>query len=130
MQLVKKVKDIYNVIVGDTKEKKLEIILDHIIDTIELRGDDVYIKTKKNIAIQNDGHFVQVNSGVHVMLSSQIHLNPKITETKQCGDTCKDIHNLKFNKLQETLDEACRIEDEKLQLQVEEHQKRHSSFHI
>ena len=100
-----------NYIVGNSAETKLDILLNHVIDTIELRGDSVYIKTNKNIAIQNNGHFVHVNSGVHVTISSQIHLNPKIAYNKKHG-LCNDINELEFDKLQEKLDESIRVEEE------------------
>ena len=100
-------------IVGDTRQKKLDIILDHLIDSIELRGNDVLITTKKNIAIQNDGHLVQINTGTHVLLSKEIHLNPKI-EFKTQDD---------FTKVQAQLDYARELEDIALQKKIEEFQK-------
>jgi len=95
MNIVNTAKKIKNYIIGNTKEKKLEIILEHLIDNIELKDDLVIIKTKKNIAIQNDGHLVLVNSGCHVMLSKEIHLNPKI-----------EFNPEDMNILQASLDEA------------------------
>lgn len=93
MNLVKKIK---NYIIGETKEDKLDIILNHLIDSIELKDDLVIVKTKKNVVVQNEGHFVQINSGAHVMLSKEIHLNPIIN---------MDFNN-DFDKLQENLDKA------------------------
>lgn len=95
-------------VVGGTKQKKLDIILDHLIDSIELRGDDVLITTKKNIAIKNEGHLVQINSGVHVLLSKEIHLNPSID-----FDADKD-----FSGVQEQLDYARSVEDTKIKEKV------------
>ena len=100
-------------IVGDTRQKKLDIILDHLIDSIELRGNDVLITTKKNIAIQNDGHLVQINSGSHVLLSKQIHLNPKI----------KFNANNDFSEIQGQLDYARELEEIKLKERIERVEK-------
>jgi len=98
--IIKKAK---HFIVGDTREKKLDIILDYLIDSIELRGNEVLIKTKKNIAIQNDGHFVQINSGSHVLLSKEIHLNPNIT-----------FNDKNLSDIQSQLDYAREIEEQKV----------------
>jgi hypothetical protein len=106
IEMVKKIK---NHIVGDTRQKKLDIILEHLIDTIELRDNDVLITTKKNIAIQNDGHLVQINSGAHVMLSKEIHLNPKI---KFNG----------FDSVQQDLDYARELEEIELKKKIEKTQ--------
>ena len=102
-------------IVGNTRQKKLDIILDHLIDSIELRGDSVFIKTKKNVAIQNDGHLVQINSGSHVMLSKEIHLNPRIdfksfdTVQKDLKDA-RDLEEIEYRKklkeYQESLEDS------------------------
>ena len=78
MKLVSKMKKIYSVIVGDTRESKIEALFDHIIDEIQIVDNNVHIKTSKNIIIENDGHSVMINKGVSVNLSHQIHLNPKI----------------------------------------------------
>jgi len=107
-------KEAKNFIVGNSRQKKLDIILDHLIDTIELRGNDVLITTKKNIAIQNDGHLVQINSGAHVMLSKEIHLNPKIK-----------FNN--FETVQEDLDYARELEEIELKKRLEEFKKNHKS---
>ena len=99
MKIVKKAKEF---IMGDTREKKIDIILDHLIDSIELRGDEVFIKTKKNIAIQNEGHLVQVNSGSHVLLSKEIHLNPNIV-----------FNDKNLSDIQSQLDYAREVEEQK-----------------
>jgi len=112
-KVIEKVKGIKHFIVGDTKQKKIDIILNHLIDSIELRGDDVLITTKKNIAIQNKGHFVQINSGVHVMLSKEIHFNPKIK-----FDIDSD-----FETVQNDLDNARKLEEIELKKKIEEFQK-------
>jgi len=78
MKLVSKMQKIYKIIVGDTRESKIEALFDHVIDKIEIIDDNVHIKTSKNIIIENDGHSVMINRGVSVNLSHQIHLNPKI----------------------------------------------------
>jgi len=106
---VGKVKKLLPNIVGNTREKKLEIILDNLIDSIELRGNDILIKTKKNIAIQNEGHLVQINSGSHVMLSKEIHLNPNIKIDPNDG----------LANIQNSLDEQRRIEEIKLLEDIE-----------
>jgi hypothetical protein len=113
----KAIEKVKHFIVGDTKQKKLDIILNHLIDTIELRGNDVLITTKKNIAIQNDGHLVQINSGAHVMLSKEIHLNPKI----------KFNINSNFETVQGDLDYARELEEIELKEKLEEFQKNHKS---
>ena len=94
MEIIKKVKKAYAVLIGNDKESKQEIILNYLIDSIEMRGDTVHIKTKKNILLENDGHIVTINSGMNVILANQIHLNPKIN----------------FEELKPKLDEARRIE--------------------
>ncbi len=83
------IKKTYSVIIGDTKEKKLDIILDHLIDSIELRDDVIYIKTKKDIAIENEGNTIIINKGVQVLLAKEIHLNPNIS----------DLETLEINSL-------------------------------
>lgn len=103
MNVIEKAKKIYNVIVGDTQEKKLDIILNHLIDSIELKGDMVHIKTKKNIAIENEGHTVIINSGMQVLIAKEIQLNPKI-----------DFSDAKFSELEPRLEEAERKEAEEL----------------
>jgi hypothetical protein len=78
MKLLKKVKDIYRVIIADTKQDKIDALFEHIIDKIEIIDDNVHIKTKKNIVIENYGHTVVINKGMNVNIAKQIHLNPKI----------------------------------------------------
>lgn len=95
MGIMNKTKEIINIIKGDTKEKKLEIILDHLIDNIELRDNIVYIKTKKNIAIENEGHTVLINSGQQVLIADKIQLNPDI-----------NFNDTNFNELESRLLEA------------------------
>ena len=111
INIIKKTK---HFIVGDTREKKLDIILDHLIDSIELRGNEVFIKTKKNIAIQNDGHLVQINSGSHVLLSKEIHLNPNIvfndknlSNIQSQLDYAREIEELKTIKEQKKTEAQC-----------------------
>ena len=111
INIIKKTK---HFIVGDTREKKLDIILDHLIDSIELRGNEVFIKTKKNIAIQNDGHLVQINSGSHVLLSKEIHLNPNIvfndkilSNIQSQLDYAREVEELKAIKEQKKTEAQC-----------------------
>ncbi len=101
MKIINKIK---NYIIGKDRESKLEIILDNLIDSIELKDDLVIVKTKKNVVVQNEGHFVQINTGAHVMLSKEIHLNPIID---------MDFNN-GLNELQDKLDEAQEIQKRKM----------------
>ena len=103
MKIIEKAKKIYQVIVGDTQELKQDILLNHLIDRIELRDDSVYIKIKKNLILENEGHIVTYNSGMHVTLAKEIHLNPKI-----------DFADKNFNELEPRLEEAEKIESEKI----------------
>jgi len=59
------------------KTKKLNKLLE-IIDHIEIKDNNVLIKTNKNIIVQNEGSVVQINSGYHVLLAKEIHLNPEV----------------------------------------------------
>ena len=79
-------------------QKNMEIIFNHLIDSVELRGDTVIVKTKKNLIVATQGDFVQINTGAHVMLSKEIHLNPQISFNPDKGS---DMH-----LLQSKLDEA------------------------
>jgi len=109
MKLIKNIKKFFNI--EKTKQdnkNKLDIILDQVIDTIEVKGDLVIIKTKKDLVIQNEGHFVHINKGVHVNLSKEIHLNPIIDMNFE-----KD-----FDSLEGNLKEAERIQ---LELELKEH---------
>ena len=99
---------------GQTKQKKLDIILDHLIESVEVRNNDVIITTKKkNIGILVNGHLVQLNTGSHVMISKEIHLNPKIKFNKDES----------FDKLQGSLDEARKTEAYKIKKKVENFQE-------
>lgn len=98
MKIIEKAKKIYRIIKGDTQEAKLDIILNHVIDSIELRGNVVHIKTSKDIAIENNGNIVTINSGMQVLLSKEIHLNPNI-----------DFSDTNFTELEN------RIEEDKLE---------------
>jgi len=99
MDLINKAKKIYKIIKGNTEESKKEILLNHLIDSIELRGDMVHIKTTKNILLENNGHIFTFNSGMNVIKAEQIHLNPKI-----------NFDDNNFDELKPRLDEARRLE--------------------
>ena len=109
MKIIKNIKKFFNIEKTKQDNKyKLDIILDHVIDTIEVKGDLVIIKTKKDFVIQNEGHFVHINKGMHVNLSKEIHLNPIIDMNFE-----KD-----FNSLEENLKEAERVQ---LELELKGH---------
>lgn len=104
MEIINRVKKAYKIIKGDTEEKKLDIILNHVIDSIELRGDVVHIKTNKNIAIENDGHVVTINSGMNVTLAKEIHFNPNI-----------DFSDANFDELTDRIEKDKEEQSAKLQ---------------
>jgi hypothetical protein len=104
MKIMKKIHKIYNIIIGNDEESKKDIILNHLIDTIELRDETIYIKTKKNLLFENDGHVVTMNSGMNVTMAKQIHLNPKI-----------DFNDNNFNTLKFRLDEARKKEQQEFE---------------
>ena len=68
-------------------------VLSSLIDSIEIKDDNVYIKTSKNIIIQNEGNTVTINSGYSVNIAKEIHLNP-------------DIKKVDFKTLEYDLEEA------------------------
>jgi len=108
MKIIKNIKKFFNI--EKTKQdnkNKLDIILNDVIDTIQVKDDLVIIKTKKDFVIQNEGHFVHINKGMHVNLSKEIHLNPIIDMNFE-----KD-----FNSLEGNLKEAERIQ---LELELKE----------
>ena len=61
-----------------SSKDKLEILLEEVIDKIEIKENSINIKTKNNILIENEGHIVNISSGVNVTIANQIHLNPNI----------------------------------------------------
>lgn len=86
------------------RDEKLDIILG-MIDSISVNPETnlVHIKTNKNLALENDGHMVVINSGMQVLLSKQIHLNPKV-----------DFDIREMDVLEPNLQEVLRIEKEKI----------------
>jgi len=109
MKLIKKIKKFFNIEKTKQNNKnKLDIILNDVVDSIEVKGDLVIIKAKKDLVIQNEGHFVHINKGMHVNLSKEIHLNPIIDMNFE-----KD-----FDSLEGNLKEAERIQ---LELEFKEH---------
>jgi len=72
---------------------KFETLLS-IIDKIEIKDNNVFIETNKNIAIINNGSFIHINKGVHIMLSDKIHLNPVIDKK----ELLKNINNIDIIK--------------------------------
>lgn len=101
-------------ILGDTEQTKKEILLNHLIDSIELRDDTVHIKTTKNILLENNGHVFTINSGMNVIKAKQIHLNPKI-----------NFDDNNFDELKLRLDEARRLEMVEFKKEQERIQKEH-----
>ena len=92
------------------KHEILEAILDSI-DSVSINPvtNLVHIRTSKNIAIENDGHMIVVNSGMQVLLSKQIHLNPKINFSTDNIDVIendldearkKEVNNISQKKLE------------------------------
>ena len=52
--------------------------LSNIIDSIEIKGNDVLIKTSKNIIIENAGNTINITKGFNIQIADEIHLNPEI----------------------------------------------------
>ena len=92
MNIIKKIKNYIN-----KKDKTIDILYS-LIESIEEKEGTVFIKTNKNIAIENNGHFVMLNKGMSVNISKEIHLNPNININKD------NIFNLEHN-----LEEAKKI---------------------
>jgi hypothetical protein len=92
MNIIKKIKNYIS------KKKETIDILYSLIESIEEKEGTVFIKTNKNIAIENNGHFVLVNKGMSVNISKEIHLNPNININKD------NFLNLEYN-----LEEAQKI---------------------
>lgn len=61
-----------------SEKSKIDILLNHLIDSIEVKDDVVVIKTSKNILLENDGHVVTLTKGVSVQIAKEIHLNPEL----------------------------------------------------
>jgi len=80
--------------------KNIYKLLDLI--TIEEKNNTVFIKTKKDLVIINEGNTININKGVSVNIAKEIHLNPNI-----------DIDNIidKPKTLENKLNEAKCIED-------------------
>jgi hypothetical protein len=110
MNLIKSTKNVLSKILTK-KEDKLDILLD-MIDSISVNNETntVHIKTRKNLALENDGHMVVINSGMQVLLSKQIHLNPKVEFD------VKEMDVLEHN-LQETIAEEERLFEEQQKVQ-------------
>lgn len=90
MKIVEQVKTkLMKLLKVEKKNDKIDVIFDYLIDTIEVKEDMVYIKTKKNIILENDGSIININKGYSVNISEKIHLNPIINFKKE------DINNIK-----------------------------------
>ena len=63
MNIIKKLNNIY---------KLLDLI------TIKEKNNTVFVKTKKDIVIINEGNTININKGVSVNIAKEIHLNPNI----------------------------------------------------
>jgi len=115
MNLIKKTfNDIKNKLYNLDKKKKQDKILgiiETLIDEIKVEGDNILIKTNKNIVLSNDGNMAIVNSGVSVNISKVIHLNPKID---------KNVYD-NFNDLEENLKIAERKALKNMKNKMEKH---------
>ncbi len=87
------------------KHSKILDVLGSVIENIETKDNVVFIKTKKDIVIVNDGNNIVINSGVSVNISKEIHLNPKIN----IDNIFEDVNNI-----ENILDEAKEFEKAKI----------------
>ena len=81
---------------------KINFFLDKIIDDIEIKDNNILIKTKNNILLSHDGDFIQFINGVYVVKSEEIHLNPDI-EIKALK---KEIDNINVKKIKKEIENS------------------------
>jgi len=66
-----------------------------MIESIEEIDDTIYIKTKKNIVLEHQGHIVTINQGYHIISSKEIHLNPNISLEKDLSNIESEMDKIK-----------------------------------
>jgi hypothetical protein len=54
---------------------KLITFLD-LIESVDIKDNTAYIKTKFNVVLENEGHIVTINKGLNVTIAEEVHLNP------------------------------------------------------
>jgi len=92
MNIVKVLNKAISFVKGDSRDKKLEVILDHLIESIDIRGDIAHVKINKDLILENNCSFISVSKGYNIVLADKIHLNPNIKlDTKDD----KQIENIK-----------------------------------
>jgi hypothetical protein len=79
------------------RDAKIDAFFD-AIDTIEKTDDDsIIIHWKSNVAHHVNGHYLSISQGSNIISGHQVHFNPSLG---------KPLDSVKFNDLQEDLDNA------------------------
>ena len=77
----------------ESKSQKLEVILEYLIDSIEVKGNIVHIKTSKDLVLENNGNTVFFTKGYNIQVAEKIHLNPDFNFNIDSREEISNIRN-------------------------------------